>query len=231
MASYEQKVREEPRLSVNKFGEYLATNKASRRERILRDAKIPPTYQVMRYDEAKRIIKQTLASGNLSTQEVQSRIAELSLRKCNSEYDERMVKINIEALESFLDSIPLIAFGEYNFSLAPSNAQLMHLGGLSVSVLPDLIVKPKSKNEGPIGSLKLNIGKTFIHTVESAEYVGALIVEHGNQIASGSSDYRSSMVFDVFGKKLIKAPKATTMRMKDAASAAAEIVRQWPSIE
>ncbi|MGA3063760.1 MAG: hypothetical protein ABSD90_11120 [Methylocystis sp.] len=43
-------------------------------------------------------------------------------------------------------------------------------------------------------------------------------------------DFKCCMVLDVFGKKIIPAPKATALRMKDAMAAATEIVRAWPEI-
>jgi hypothetical protein len=232
MSDYKQKIRQEPRLSVNKLGEYLATNKASRRERILRDAKIPPTFQVIRYDEAKRIIQQSLASGKPNTQEIQNKISELRAKSTTSEFDERMVKSNIEALEYFIEQIPSIAFDDFSMSLAPHAPQHLMLGELSVSIAPDLIVRAKSKSGAAIvGGLKLNIGKAGVHTKDSGEYVGAMLIEHMKSTAHGASvDFKCCMVLDVFGKKIIEAPKATALRMKDATAASIEIARIWPSI-
>ncbi|MGA3063934.1 MAG: hypothetical protein ABSD90_12035 [Methylocystis sp.] len=128
MAGYKQKTHKEPRISVNKLGEYLATNKAARRDRILRDAKIPPAYQVIRYDDAKQIIQQSLASGKLNTQEIQAKISVLAAKEANSEFDERMIKSNVEALEYFVELIPSIAFDDFILTLgehAPPHLKLI----------------------------------------------------------------------------------------------------------
>jgi hypothetical protein len=57
------------------------------------------------------------------------------------------------------------------------------------------------------------------------------MIEHMKETHSKEAvDFKCCMVLDVFGKKIIPAPKATALRMKDAMAAATEIVRAWPEI-
>lgn len=226
---YKQKVRTEPRISLNKLAEYLSTNKASRRERILLDQKYPPTFQTIRYDAARQIMAQLLTSGKCNSQEIQSKIIELSSKIPANDFDERMIKANVEALTYFMELVPSLAFLDWNLTLGPHAPPPLRLGGVDISVRPDIIVSTNTKSVPAIGGIKFNITKGSIHTKESSEYVGAIMLGYLAQNGDGAS-YSLCSAVDIFGKKVAPAPKATANRMKDAAAACAEIARVWPSL-
>lgn len=226
---FKPKARVEPRISLNKLAEYLSTNKAARRERILHDQKYPPTFQVIRYDAARQIMQQLLASGKCNSQEIQAKILEMTAKKPSSDYDERMIKANVEALSFFIDIVPSLSFLGHAMTLGAHAPASLRLSGVDVSVRPDLIVTSQTKAGPAIGGVKFNVSKGAIHTKESSEYVGALMVEYLGQLGQ-PVNYALCSAIDVFGKKVMPAPKATANRMKDAVSACAEIARVWPAL-
>lgn len=226
---YKPKVRIEPRISLNKLAEYLSTNKASRRERILLDQKYPPTFQTIRYDAARQIMQQLLASDKCNTQEIQSKISGLASKKPANEFDERMIKANVEALEYFKELVPSLAFLDWTLTLGTHAPTPLRLNGVDISVRPDLLVSSKTKTGVSTGGIKFNITKGSIHTKESADYVGAVMLEYLSHAGENASHTLCSTI-DIFGKKVVQAPKAIANRMKDAASACAEIARVWPAL-
>jgi len=224
------KVHETPRISVNKLAEYLATNKASRRERILRESKFPPTYQVIRYEPAREIVQRFLSGAIPNTQSLQVAIGEYEAAEVAGDFDERMKKSNLEAMGYFLALAPTLDFGDATLTIGAHTAPKMTLADVAISVRPDLLVSTSKKGAKQSGAIKLNISKGGPHTKDSAEYAGALLRTY----LAGSDDacdYRCCYTLDVFSKKLVESPKAITNRLKDAEAACAEIARQWDSIK
>lgn len=230
--SYEQSVNEDPRLSINKLGEYLTTTKASRRERILHDAKYPPTFQVIRYEAARLIIQRYLSGKIANAAALAQEIADYATTKTKDDFEARMKKSNLEALHLFAEMAPHINFGAAKVTVGAHTAPKRTIAGVAVSVRPELHLVSGGVNE-PIrrGAIKINLSKTGVHSKEAAEYVGALLrtyIEDGCE--PGECDHEMCFTLDVFGQKVVTSPKAVVNRMKDIEAGCGEIARQWASI-
>lgn len=226
------KVHKTPRISINKLSEYLATNKASRRERILKDSKYPPTFQTIRYDPTREIVQRFLSGAIPNTQDLQVSIDEYSAITVSGDFDERMKKINIEAMGNFLKLAPTLDFGEAKITIGEHAPPKLMLADVAVSVRPDLLLTMSKKGAKLRGAIKLNISKGATHTKDSAEYAGSILRHYlAGQEGGDECDYRCCYTLDVFAMKLVESPKALTNRIKDAEAACAEIARQWDSIK
>lgn len=231
-SNYEQTVNEEPRLSINKLGEYLTTAKASRRERILRDSKYPPTFQVIRYEPARMIIQRFLCGKIPTSAALAQEIKDYGSAKTKDEFEARMQKSNLEALNLFAAMVPSLDLGGANVTLAPHTAPKAEFSGVAISIRPELHLTKGGGNEPTRrGAIKINLSKTGVHSKEAAEYVGALLrtyIEQGCD--AGECDHEMCLTLDVFGGKLVKSPKATVQRLKDVEAGCGEIARQWAHI-
>ncbi|QQQ17417.1 hypothetical protein JIP62_08600 [Brevundimonas vitis] len=226
-----QKFHKDPRISVNKLAEYLATNKASRRERILRDSKFPPTFQVIRYEPTLELAKRFLVGKVPNTQSLQVAISEYEATLVNGDFEERMKKSNVEAMKLFLGLAPTLDFHEATLTMGEHAPKKLPIADVAVSVRPDVLVTMSKKGAKQSGAIKLNISKGSPHTKDSAEYAGALLRHYLVSQGGDDCDYRCCFTLDIFSKKLVEAPKAITNRLKDAEAACAEIARQWDSIK
>ena len=227
-----QKVHKDPRISVNKLAEYLSTSKAARREKILQDAKFPPTYQLIRYDPTKQMIQLYLSGKIPNTQALQQEIDKYGLTKTSNDFEERMKKSNAEALSIFLKFAPTLSFGDSIISLGENAPPKLNINDVAISVRPELLLSTSKKGATSRGAIKLNISKGAVHTLGSAEFAGTLVrhfltSQHGPDVC----DHKTCFTLDVFGKKLSETPKAITNRMKDVEAACGEIARQWDSIK
>lgn len=231
--TYEQAVYKDPRISLNKLGEYLTTAKASRRERILRDAKYPPTFQVIRYDPTRHIVQRFLAGKIANTTALSDAVADYALTKTKDEYEARVKKANLDAMERFISMAPTLGFGDAKVSLGAHAPQRRMVNGVSVSVRPDLHLTVSGGNwPTRRGAIKLNISKGAVHSKDAADYVGTLLrhyIEEGCD--PGECDPQLCFALDIFGEKIAASPKATINRMKDIDAGCGEIARQWDSIE
>lgn len=231
-ALYDQGVYEDPRISINKLGEYLTVSRPSRRERILKDAKYPPTFQVIRYDPTRLLIQRFLTGKIPNTAALAAEISEYATSPVNSDFEARMKKSNIEAMNSFAQMAPALNFSGAKLTFGSHAPPRRVINGVSVSVRPDLHLVSGGGNT-PVrrGAIKLNISQGAIHSKEAADYVGALLrtyVEDGGE--AGECDFQMCFAMDVFGQKAAASPKAVINRMKDIEAGCSEIARQWASI-
>jgi len=225
------KFHKNPRISVNKLAEYLATNKAARRERILREAKFPPTFQVIRYEPTLDMAKRFLTGQIPNTQSLQVAINAYEATKTGNDFEERMKKSNMDAMKLFLVLAPTLDFHDATLTLGEHAPPKLILSDVAISVRPDVRLTMSKKGATQTGAIKLNISKGSPHTKDSAEYAGALMRHYLTTQGEETCDYRQCFTLDVFSKRLAEAPKAITNRLKDAEAACAEIARQWESIK
>jgi hypothetical protein len=228
----EQKVYEGARISANNLGEYLTTPKASRREKILYDAKFPPTFQVIRYDPTRELIQRFLSGKIGNIKALKAAIDDYALTHTKDDFEARMKKSNLEAMDLFAAMAPTLDFGDARISIGAHAPPRREIAKVSVSVRPDLHLTAGGGNE-PIrrGAIKLNISKGAVHGKEAADYVGTLLrtyIEEG--CAPGECEHQRCFSLGVFGGKLVSSPKAVVNRWKDIESGCAEIERQWPRI-
>jgi hypothetical protein len=231
--SAKQIVYKEPRISVNKLGEYLTTPKASRREKILHDAKFPPTFQVIRYDPTREIVQRFLAGKIGSIKALNEAIADYALTHTKDDFEARMKKSNLEAMALFAEMAPGLDFGDAKITIGAHAPPRRDISGVAVSVRPDLHLTVHGGANTPTrrGAIKLNISKGAVHSVASSDYVGTLLrtyIEEGCE--PGECDHQRCFSLDVFGTRLAPSPKAVVNRWKDIESGCAEIARQWPGI-
>jgi len=229
----EQLVYEEPRISINKLGEYLTTPKASRRERILHDAKFPPTFQVIRYDPTRHVIQRFLSGKIGSIGALNEAIGEYALTHTKDDFEARMKKSNLEAMVLFAEMAPKLDFGDVKVTIGVHAPPRRDIEGVSVSIRPDLHLTANGGSNAPTrrGAIKLNISKGAVHGKDAADYVGTLLrtyIEEGCE--PGECEPQRCFSLDIFGGKLVASPKAVVNRWKDIEAGCAEIARQWSSI-
>lgn len=229
---YVQEVNQEPRISLNKLGEYMTAAKPSRRERILHDAKYPPTFQLIRYDSSRLIIQRYLSGKIANTTALIQEIDDYAKTITKTDFESRMKKSNLEALKRFAGMTPDLDFGSAKITFGRHATPRRDINGVSVSVRPDLLLVSGGVNAPTRrGAIKLNLSQGAVHSKESAEYVGALLRTYVDDGCNdGECDYQQCFSLDIFGQKLVTSPKATVNRMKDIEAGCSEIARQWEKI-
>ena len=94
----EQVERADPRISINKLGEYLIAT-PSRRRAIIKEQKRPKAYMTAYYEEAEAAITEYIVTGLIEDGALESRAAEISARPARSEWDEHRKSLCAEALD------------------------------------------------------------------------------------------------------------------------------------
>lgn len=222
--------RTQPRISVNKLGEYI-TAAPARRRRIIVDQKRPRTFIAPRYGTAERKIVEFL-SGRSSEGDLLRAIDELEDDCGGTEWQMQRNQLCAEAIGSFLDYLDVFELDGISLSpLTPSHTHLK-LGGISVSVRPELEgcgnLGHGAKSRGV---LKLYLGKTFPLNEESGSAIATCLRQYAcEMIPAAEVDHRLCIVFDVFAGAIFQAPKAHKRRMRDIEAACEEVARAWPML-
>jgi hypothetical protein len=221
-------LRETPRVSVNKLGQYLTATPASRK-RIIHDQKHPPEPQYLRYPEAAQAIVEYLCWGrNEATLRYHQR--RLLNAKAETDFDAHRMALCAEALQRFLASADELTLTHAVASPAEAELPPMELAGVTISVRPELILRSVDRH-GTMrsGLLKLYFSKHTPLNERSAQYITTVLQTYAEQHLRqlGPVDHRLVRVFDVFAGKVFVAPKAQTRRLGDLELACEEIAARW----
>lgn len=221
--------RIQPRMSVNKLGEYL-TAKPARRQAIVTDQKHPKEFKVTRYRHATDAIIDFLACGGDDVSVICSAISDLQKKRARTEFQEQDRVLNIEALESFLELLNSYSFQGIACTRTSGPNGKFTMSGVCISVNPNLIVRcTNRKGEILLGEIKLYFSKTHPLDREAGEYVGTALYEHAQLTMSdlGKIDPRYCMTIDVFAGMVHIAPRAYITRKRDMEAACGEIALHW----
>lgn len=226
------KQRDEPRISINKLAQYV-TSRATRQNQILRTAKFPPEYITAYYRDASEAISRFLANGMVDFAILDNAIGTLSQKVAGNIYETRRIAGNIDAIETFNGLLDDIDFGTATARLGAHKASHLILGGVEISVRPEVTLHSKTKGgEDLVGGIKLHFPKTEPMDDEQANLVTALMTafckDHLWQ--DGSPLPAHCMVIDLASGKVYPGVKSIKQRLKDIESACGQIAALWPNI-
>lgn len=217
-----------PRISVNKLGEYMIASPL-RRRRIAADQKRPREFIVTRYRDAVAAMVEFLAAGGNSDRIITRAIADLEAKPVSTDFQLQDRDLSVEALESFLDTVDQLDLSGLTVRAGDSDAAPLLIGGVSVSVRPDIVVTGQNRNGGTVGCVKLYLSKSFPLNEAAGAYIGAVLTRftEGYLADDATADYRLCSVVDVFGQQVFTAPRAVQRRQNDIEAACEEIALLW----
>ncbi len=221
--------RAEPRISVNKLGEYLVAAPV-RRRRIVTDQKRPSDFVVARYREATEAMTAFLESGAMDDAIIERAIDELASKPVSSDFQEQDRDLSIEALSSFLDMADNIVLEGLQCRRGENEPPRLSVAGVSVSVRPEIVLIGTNRSGATsVGLLKLYLVKTYPLTDEAGGYVGTVLHQYASDHLGslGGVDHRLCQTFDVFAQRVHTAPRSYRRRRNDIEAACQEIARAW----
>jgi len=234
--SRKRRERSEPRISLNKLGEYAAESKASRRRRIIRDQKRPKDFIVPYYDPAREALVNFIAEGEQDTTILKAALAELEVRRTDSQWKEQRASSCADALTAFATQFSQILEqgGLTARAVAKNTSSYLRVNGVRVSVRPDLLVSGKDgKGKQIAGAIKLHLSKGRPLNRGSGCYVATFLHKFVEEQVASENQHTSRkrcFVLDVFEGRRFSAPRSHIQRRKDLAHACNEISAIWPLV-
>lgn len=221
----------EPKISINKLGEYM-TATPSRRKQILRDQKNPSTFKAARYKDAREAIVEYLEQGMTSEDDALSTAAKLRANHSGTDFTAQDRQLSAEAIEDFLPLSEEIEIGDLSVHGGNTFAvETMDFGGTKVSMRLDALLKNKETG-AIVGCVKLNFSKSSPLQEKAAEYVATALRAYleVNFSSPNYVDPAKCYVVDVPTGTVCSAPKANKKRLSDLTAAGEEISARWDSV-
>lgn len=223
--------RQEPRLSINKLGEYLTCG-AARRRRILEDAKHPKDFIAPRYNDFYAVAPLYLQSNPLDESIIAAAINEIQGRQPGSEWEEQNKTLNVDLLTNLIDIPDRLSLNGFTVTAMPNTQNDLDIAGVAVSVRPEILLTGTVRGRNIVGALKLYLPKTFPLDETTADYITTTVHQHltTNPPQDGEIDYRYCFVADIPSRAVYSAPRSFTRRRSDIEAACDEIATRWASI-
>jgi hypothetical protein len=234
--------RKEPRISVNKLGEYLTATPA-RRRRIVHDAKYPSTFMVMRYTAAENAIADWICSGCTDDLMLAQAMATLGAAEPGSQFSRVRRDCCLQALDRAGELRDRLNLPTNRVSYVRSNASIpVEFDKVAVSIRPEVLIYTRGNDQTGdndesvrrLGGIKLYLAKQHPLDQRSADTITTLLWQ-SLLIRSAQEllplDLEQIKVVDVFAGEVFTLPKARKQRLKDIAAACSEIQDRWPAIK
>lgn len=217
-----------PRVSANKLAEYIVTSNPLRRAQIVKDAKSPSTFKVVRYKDAREAIVSYLMNG-FNDEILNDCIEYLKSLKPNTPFEEDDINNSIFAL----DAASTIGIDELSGCVIEKSVgnTLVNIAGVNVSINPDLLITNLNTNK--VGALKVHISKSNTLNEEALTYVGVLIKRYliNEGIEEKKINEDLCVAVDCFEGNYKTAPKSYKRMLSRIEAACNEFLLKWNSID
>ena len=237
--------RKEPRISVNKLGEYLTASPA-RRRRIVHDAKFPTTFMVARYTSAENAIADWICTGGTDDVLLAQAMATLNNAEPGSRFARSRRDSCLEALShaSQLRTWLALPSTDRVTYVRTNSAIPLEFDDVKVSVRPEVLLytgqgainQTAKDQEGGrrLGGVKLYFSKQHPLTQQGADYITTLLWQ--SLVIRSAHDlvllnHEQIKLVDVFAGEVFTLPKAHKQRLKEVAAACEEISQRWDAIK
>lgn len=223
-------LRTEPRISVNKLAEYIVTTGPLRRQRIIRDQIVPPTFQVARYEDARRIMARYLTNPARTVRDLLSAASGLRDKAAALPINDDRRKWALESARAVEAFAPLAdRLRKRNLLAVRSRrSEYISIGGVRVSIFPDVSFIERG-TERRVGALKYHCSITRPLNAEGLQVVATVL--HAHLAAQGDDPTRTACIaVDVFTPAYESAPRGMKNRMKNIEAACYEIATTWPRL-
>ncbi|MCA9546160.1 MAG: hypothetical protein KC613_17265 [Myxococcales bacterium] len=221
--------RSTPRLSLTKLAEYLGAT-PRRRRRIVADQKFPRPFAAARYGRARAALVEHL-TGALDEAGLVQQVTAISAREDGTPWQLQDDLGCIEAMLAWLE-VPVPSAGcrdDVTLRAAAQAPPRLVLGGLEVSVAPELLVGGKDRQGQAVrGAVKLYFSKH--HPLGPVGGPAAATALHAwvGAVLNGEPTARWCRVVDVFAGQVWLAPPHRARRLANLELAAEEIAQRWP---
>lgn len=224
-------VRVDPRLSVNKLGEYLVA-KAKRRQKILSDAKYPKSFIAPRFGDFYRFFENGVNEEKIDAKALDIAISILQNKPTTSDWQSQNKDLSLDLLAHLKVMVDSMGLNRYAIKKITQKDAAVDIRGVKVSIRPELMIEAEKKGKRVIGAVKLNVTKSFPLNDDSGQYIATMVRNYleGLAIKDAVVDPALCFVVDLPHERFFKAPTAFKQRTWDIEAACDEIKAVWPTI-
>jgi hypothetical protein len=228
-----QKVRHDPQLSLGLLGEYMVAGFVRKRS-ILRSAKFPRDYIGAQYDPAQRAASRYLAGGGGDRERLARDIEGLLVGSDRSRWYRQRQALCEQAIRCVFDLEAALKLQGLEVEVACDPAHRLDISGVSIVVMPDVLVRGEGRKGAFLGAMKFRYVKTRPVDGRWAAYSATILhqfVEERLAVGGAGVERRQCRFVDVFAGKVFEAPGSYKERRNEVEAACWEIKQLWPTID
>lgn len=225
---FKQQVYEYPRMALKPICEYQ-TASPSRRNTIIKNSRVVPTYIAKRYNIASEAIASYLSGADDCLDDITARIHEIHTATYKTENEQTLAMQSAEALTAFLKDATSMKAIFAEFRLEATDQFVSHklsIEGVEISIRPEIIIRSQ-KSDDIIGFIKFHFAKTEALTEHMADSITCLGRYYFNEIHSLRLAEKNCFVIDLFRGEVSSAPRSYKRRMTDITASCREIADRW----
>jgi hypothetical protein len=223
-----ERERTNPRMSLNKLGEYLTAAMPGRRRSIIKEQREPKDFIVARYAQAEQAIREYFTTHKPNTDQLQRAIASLSTMAHQESWEGQTADLCIKALISFLNIAEQVPTNGYTPVEGSNMVPKLNVSGLDISVRPEVLLTDP-EDGAIVGGIKLYLGKTHPLSDDAMTIVSTVLYRYLAETLSDEARVASENCFvvDVFAGKVVHAPRTYKRNMQHVRAACNEIATLW----
>ena len=225
------KVKNEPKITVNKLGEYLVAS-STRQRKILETIKYPKDeggQWGFVHSDAREALKRYFVSGFDDSHIVEC-INKLK-DSIGTDSEKNYYQSSILLLEKALDSRSE-ELKSFEFELYSPKKEYLNIEGVSVSVYPDLLVKSHNRGKDYVGALKIHLTKNSELNQESGKFIATILHKYTTEFFLTDLHIKTDLhiSYDVISDNIIKCPLSVKNRWKEIEAGCKNIAAIWKTI-
>jgi len=208
-----------PKVSSNKLGEYHSQVDPARRRTIVKDQVKSNPAAAPSYQKALPIIAACGIGPAFDSRKLSTAIERLEKISGGTPWTQRDRANTILALRHWQEIAGRISLPTgFVVSKGDHSAPKIKMGGVAISVRPDLLIKGTCQGRKVTGAIKLHFSKTSGHQLrkKGGSCVAILIQQFLQEHKAQDGGARSSLCFsiDVFAERIVTAPKNQALFLK-----------------
>jgi len=230
----------EPRISAAKLAEYVIANPI-RQDAIAQNAKIAPKVIVFPYSRVRNAFPNTLSGKGLNPDSLLAYAQEAETAEFQTDWQRDDNKRSADALKRLAKIAPGIDCSHTRIIHRPQSGWgELKIGGVRVSVNPELVFALDHRGVEKVGAIILNTGQSDNLSLDRTngknsvgDYLTVLLyrmLEHRLKHV-GAPLHTRCYAIDIFRNKVHTAPAAHKMLLRHLDSACKMIALRWATIE
>jgi hypothetical protein len=226
-ATLAPKAHQDPRISLNKLGEYLQATPI-RRKSIVKDQKKPPGAGIVsRYGPVTVALREYFAYPDRDF--LTGRITDLKADKSGSDWQKEDRHLSAQALERLVEMLDQVNLTGVKVVSFPTNTQLaLFVAGVKVSIRPDFLIVSEVDPAVAVGAMKLSHNKQNALQKSGCEYVATMLARFVRETFPGAQvDLNKCLSLATPLKIVASAPKSYKARSEAIDAACEEIAGRW----
>jgi len=216
-------------ISVNQFADF-SKGTESKKRRIIKQQKDPNKFRMAWYQLSKARIRKSIVN-HCDLKPILDGIEELKLRKPEKQRQIQDRAVSIDALNRYIRiKLPDVLRNVPYEIIKKVEFKSIILNDVEIIISPDVIFRIKIEGTTYLGAVKVHISKNNIFDNVQSRYISSLLYKYLQEVVATGNEVvldELCLSIDVFGDRVISAPKNLSKSLSDMVDICEEVKSLW----